>query len=473
MGVYQQSIITDAGRSLAARVLAENKSMVFTYVKTSEYAYPEGTNIPGLTELRDIVQAVQPSSSQVFNNSMVQVSARFDNDKVARKYRIETIGLYARMDSEDDDILFSVNQAEVPDEVPEHSDVSPSAFIYNIQVTIHNASQISFTTNPAGTATVQDILDLEFPQFDDSGSAAGISSFPDFISKIRNKMDIYQFYRNMKAGLGYVLHKGQLVNNCTSTDADKPLAAAMGKTLMDKITDTILALTNHKTSGDHDSRYYTESEIDSKLGGKSNTGHTHDDRYYTESEMDTKLGGKANSSHTHSAATQSANGLMSAADKKKLDGIASGANMLKSDIVNNCTSTNTDKPLAALQGKLLMDKYNQLNSDKMDKSKPYYQLWAGSWSSGSLTVSGFSDYNVFLIGVSSIPVPLIGFKFVGYFMAYGIDSYTAQGPRVLCLHANYSGNTLSGLGTSLTMHNYGGTIGIKETFPISHIIGIL
>ena len=30
------------------------------------------------------------------------------------------------------------------------------------------------------------------------------------------------------------------------------------------------------------------------------TSHTHDDRYYTESEMDTKLSGKANASHTHS-----------------------------------------------------------------------------------------------------------------------------------------------------------------------------
>ena len=35
------------------------------------------------------------------------------------------------------------------------------------------------------------------------------------------------------------------------------------------------------------------------LEGKSNTGHTHDDRYYTESEINTKLNGKANSSHTH------------------------------------------------------------------------------------------------------------------------------------------------------------------------------
>lgn len=49
----------------------------------------------------------------------------------------------------------------------------------------------------------------------------------------------------------------------------------------------------------HDDRYYTESEIDTKLNGKSNTGHNHDDRYYTESEIDTKLNGKSNTNHTH------------------------------------------------------------------------------------------------------------------------------------------------------------------------------
>lgn len=54
-------------------------------------------------------------------------------------------------------------------------------------------------------------------------------------------------------------------------------------------------ISNHN----HDSRYYTESEMDTKLAGKAAASHTHDDRYYTESEMDTKLSGKANSSHTH------------------------------------------------------------------------------------------------------------------------------------------------------------------------------
>lgn len=42
--------------------------------------------------------------------------------------------------------------------------------------------------------------------------------------------------------------------------------------------------------------------IKSALDGKSNTGHTHDDRYYTESEINTKLNAKANSSHIHTKA---------------------------------------------------------------------------------------------------------------------------------------------------------------------------
>lgn len=43
------------------------------------------------------------------------------------------------------------------------------------------------------------------------------------------------------------------------------------------------------------------TDLQTKLNGKSDTGHTHDDRYYTETEMDTKLAGKANASHGHAS----------------------------------------------------------------------------------------------------------------------------------------------------------------------------
>lgn len=56
------------------------------------------------------------------------------------------------------------------------------------------------------------------------------------------------------------------------------------------------------------------SGLQAALDGKSAIGHTHDDRYYTESEMNTKLAGKANASHTHGS------GDITSLDASKLTG---------------------------------------------------------------------------------------------------------------------------------------------------------
>ena len=138
---------------------------MFTSVKTSSYAYPDGTNISGLTDLQDIVQTVEPFSAQVFNETMLQVSARFDNSQVQSAYLIQTLGIYAQVGS-GSPVLFAVVQADTPDQMPAQSAVSPSAFIYNIQTTVQQATSLTVSVNPAGTATVQDILDLKNTKVD-------------------------------------------------------------------------------------------------------------------------------------------------------------------------------------------------------------------------------------------------------------------------------------------------------------------
>jgi len=143
---------------------------------------------------------------------------------------------------------------------------------------------------------------------------------------------------------------GDIKNNLTSTDTDKPLSAKQGKelkTLVDtkaNSSDMTTALAGksevghkHLESDITDLKDYSEvghkhleSDI-TDLGDYSVVGHTHlksdvtdfahthDDRYYTETETDTLLSAKVNTT----------------------------------DIKDNLTSTDSDKPLSANQGKSL------------------------------------------------------------------------------------------------------------------------
>lgn len=163
--------------------------------------------------------------------------------------------------------------------------------------------------------------------------------------------------------LSNAIYKSNVINNCTSEDVDRPLAAAQGKTIWNKILEIASSIITHKASTDHDGRYYTESEIDTKLSGKSDTSHTHDSRYYTESEMDTKLGGKSNTGHTHDDRYYTESEMNAKLSGKSDTSHGHSGMLTTSDLVDNCTSTATNKAPTAKQAKLLMDKYNQLNSD--------------------------------------------------------------------------------------------------------------
>ena len=74
---------------------------------------------------------------------------------------------------------------------------------------------------------------------------------------------VKKFFEDIGNWMTGVCLIGQIVNNCVTNRADLPLSAAQGKALMD-----LYNVLNANTS---------------------KTGHTHDDRYYTETEMATKL----------------------------------------------------------------------------------------------------------------------------------------------------------------------------------------
>ena len=100
--------------------------------------------------------------------------------------------------------------------------------------------EMEYFGQPGDKVTVQDMCDsFAAPGFDDSGVVQGISGFSDFLNRMTSRMRLSSFFRDLKAGLKFVLHTGQLVNNGLCNEPGKyPLDAAYGRTLLEMIGNT-------------------------------------------------------------------------------------------------------------------------------------------------------------------------------------------------------------------------------------------
>ncbi len=91
--------------------------------------------------------------------------------------------------------------------------------------------------------------------------------------------------------------------------------------LKENAKDTFQTLANKVTAFQatpDDTHYPSEKLVKNSLDGKSDSGHTHDDRYYTESEIDTKVSALNTSISSEATARQSADTTLQANIDKKL-----------------------------------------------------------------------------------------------------------------------------------------------------------
>lgn len=106
------------------------------------------------------------------------------------------------------------------------------------------------------------------------------------------------------AGAGSIISADANLDSITISHSNTSTQASVDNSGGTVIQDVTLDGFGHVTglnSYNLDGRYYTESEIDSKLAGKSDITHLHDDRYYTETEVNNLLAGKSNTNHNHDA----------------------------------------------------------------------------------------------------------------------------------------------------------------------------
>ena len=262
MGKYNGAVVTTAGEGVIAQALRGTK-LTWTKMRASSVAVA-APGIKALTALTGIEQETDITDASVYSGNVIQVSARFSNEGVAAAYLIRTVGIYGQL-AGGSETLIAVMTAVTPDEMPVYDADAPSAFIFTNHLTVRDAASVTMEVNAAGTATVADL---------------------------QRKLD--------KAGGDL---SDTVAATATASTAAYPIPAAGDsvKVILGKIK-----------------KFFTD--IKAAVTGLSISGRT-----ITWTKADGTTGTLTTQDTTYSAATQSANGLMSAADKTKLDGIASGA----------------------------------------------------------------------------------------------------------------------------------------------------
>lgn len=179
----------------------------------------------------------------------------------------------------------------------------------------------------------------------------------------------------VKVGAGLSINNGVLsANGGSGSEPAEYLksAAVSGNTLTLTKKDNSTVVFIPTTGGGGSAESVDWSNITNKPATFPPSAHNHDDRYYTESEVDTKLSAKAGTA----VATTSAAGLMSAADKTKLDNLSQTSITVDSALSTTSTNPAQNKVITvALNSKAPQYQYSTTdltpNVSSLDTGKIY------------------------------------------------------------------------------------------------------
>ena len=157
MAVFKDTTITDNGRALIANALGNNKLITFTRMVTSSKVYSDTIDISKLINIDEIKQTVNLSRVSQ-EGTKVRLNAIFTNASVNSAYKIETIGLYGKIDS-GNEILYSVTRAAEADMMPATNGINLATVEIDLITEINNSNGATMAINPSTLVTLSTLQD--------------------------------------------------------------------------------------------------------------------------------------------------------------------------------------------------------------------------------------------------------------------------------------------------------------------------
>lgn len=215
MAEYRAAVMTDEGINLLADSLAEGYRIEFVkmVIGSGEYSEEEKKTdvLRKCTSLKEKQQEFGFSSVKSTEESEILLKAVISNAALDTGYYMREIGIVAKKEGDTEEILYSVAIAEVPDFLPGKE--NPTEVIQEYYTKVHNAENVIINVKQGAYATAEDMQSVLTPEFEEN----------EEIENIESRESIFS--------------------------------------ILGKIKRAIRGLIEHKTSGDHDSRYLLKSAV--------------------------------------------------------------------------------------------------------------------------------------------------------------------------------------------------------------------
>lgn len=236
------TVLTNKGLALITKLVAASTELQISRVAVGTGRVPSGVDPQTMVDLNEYKMDAQIESYGVSpdQSDVAYIAAQVSSIGVSAGFAVTEAGVFAT-DPDVGEILYAyLDLTEDPQYIYAETDAISKFAEITFNVLIGSVTKVTAYVSPGALTKKVDFNafkeSVETPEFDDSGTVSGISSFPDFLNLVKSKMNFFQFFRNFKAGMQFVLHAGQIVNNCVTDNAGLPLSAAQGKALMDKYT---------------------------------------------------------------------------------------------------------------------------------------------------------------------------------------------------------------------------------------------
>ena len=236
------TVLTNKGLALITKLVAASTELQISRVAVGTGRVPSGVDPQTMVDLNEYKMDAQIESYGVSpdQSDVAYIAAQVSSIGVSAGFAVTEAGVFAT-DPDVGEILYAyLDLTEDPQYIYAETDAISKFAEITFNVLIGSVAKVTAYVSPGALTKKVDFNafkeSIETPEFDDSGTVEGISSFPSFLEAMKSKMNFFQFFRNLKAGLQFVLHAGQIVNNCVTDNTGLPLSAAQGKALMDKYT---------------------------------------------------------------------------------------------------------------------------------------------------------------------------------------------------------------------------------------------